>query len=90
MTQQIFPLVECVHGPNCICPADERALRHFSAGTWPHGPMTTPQREWAIREADWAGEGQFSEEELRKMDDQWLAKSVLQAWADYARSQGLM
>lgn len=86
----LFPLVECVHGPDCICPANERALRHFSNRSWPYGSMTQAQREWAIQEANWAGEGQFCEEELRNMNDQCLAKSVLHAWVDYCRSQGLM
>jgi hypothetical protein len=51
--------------------------------------MTPEQRRWCIQEADSAGEGSWSEEELAKLNDQELARAVLQAWWDYVRSNCL-
>lgn len=90
MEKQLFPLVECIHGPECICPANERALLRFKYGSWPHGPMTPEQREWCIDEADWAGEGAYHRNELEAMSDQELASTTYHAWVDYCRSQGML
>jgi hypothetical protein len=87
----IFPYSPCVcyYDPDrkgCRCGDEEKALRHFSGRTWPHGPMTPEQRAWCIDEADRAGEGSFKREDLEQLTDRDLAADVLRAWTDYVRS----
>lgn len=83
--------VECsTCGANCACGDGERALRHIVNGTWPHGSMTAEQRAWCVEEADSAGEGAYKLSELEALNDQDLARTVLDAWTDYCRSQGLL
>ena len=49
--------------------------------------MTPEQRKWCVGQADWAGEGHYTEEELTAMNDNDLAYAVLNAWNMYAQSQ---
>ncbi len=89
--QSVFRFVPCATcDTDCLCGDQERALRHITGGTWPHGPMTPEQRQWCIEEADRAAEGALKASELDLLPDADLARSVLFAWADYARSQGLL
>ena len=87
---QDSPCVCNVGCDGCMCSTDERALRNISNRTWPHGPMTAEQREWCAREADHAGEGAYKYSDLIQMSDLDLAHDTLNAWEDYARSQGLL
>jgi hypothetical protein len=43
-----------------------------------------------VFEAYRAGEGAYRQDELVTLPDAELARTVLQAWADYCRSQGLL
>lgn len=90
-SKPVFAVIECDCDPegNFQCGDQEHALRLIAAKTWPHGPMTAEQRRWCIQEADWAGEGSWSEEKLAKLNDQELANAVLRAWWDYVRSNCL-
>lgn len=82
---QNFPCA-CFEGEHdCICSDNERAMRHY-AYIGVDKPMTEEQREWCVEEADSAGEGYFSLEELNALDDQGLAHAVLQAWSMYVSS----
>ena len=88
-----FPDSPCVCNAGCdgcMCTTDERALRNISSCTWPHGAMTESQREWCARKADRAGEGAYKYSDLIQLSDRDLAHDTLSAWADYARSQGLL
>ena len=68
-----------------LCTDAERFVRHYV-----HGPVACPmdehEREFCVGEADHCGEGMFSADELRAMDDQELAKSVMTAWSAYVSS----
>jgi hypothetical protein len=75
---------------HCACGPQERVLRHILAGTWPHLPLTPEQRAWMVDDADWAAEGGLTKAELEAMTDRDLASALMGAWADYARSQGLL
>jgi hypothetical protein len=70
------------------CRENEAALRHLAYYGFAE-PMTPEQRAWCIDEADRAGEGTYRREDLEKLSDQELAKTVLQAWWDYVRSNCL-
>jgi hypothetical protein len=48
--------------------------------------MDEREREFCVVEADSCGEGMFSEDKLRLMNDQELAKSVITAWSAYVLS----
>lgn len=86
----IFIDVECpTCGAECCCGDQERVLRAIIAGTYPHLPMTPEQRQWCAQEADSAGEGSYDAAELLKLDDVALARTVMQAWNDYVRSNCL-
>jgi|GEM_PF-3202727 hypothetical protein len=75
----------CYDDPvECICTQNEKAIRHYASGTYTE-PMTVEQREWCVREADWAGEGYYSEDELRSYSDKDLASAVLNAWNMYVQ-----
>lgn len=79
-----WPLVEA-----CCCAPEERVLRAYSAQRYT-GPMTPAQRAWCVDEAYRAGEGTYRREELAALSDEDLARTVLSAWVDYCRSQGLL
>jgi hypothetical protein len=70
----------------CICHPDECVLRHYAYTDY-RVPMTQEQREWCIREADHAGEGYYSREELAGYKDKELDRAVLNAWNMYVQSQ---
>lgn len=65
-----------------VCSPTERFIRHYV-----HGPAICPmdehERQFCVDDADHCGEGMFSSEELRAMDDQELAKSVMNTWRAY-------
>lgn len=72
--------------PDCaVCSPTERFVRHYV-----HGPAICPmdeyEREFCVIDADHCGEGLFSYDELVAMDDQELAKSVMEAWRSYVSS----
>lgn len=73
----------------CVCTDEERILRFYSCGVITV-PMTTAQRDWCIQEADHAGEGEHSRATLEPLSDKDLARTVLSAWVNYCRSQGLL
>lgn len=83
----IFPgEFECCGGMQCgecVCGDVERVLRNYAAGKIAE-PMTLPQREWCLAEAEAAGEGLFERKNGRKLSDVELAKWVLAAWGRYA------
>ncbi len=70
----------------CRCGEEERILRYYISNGL-STPMTDIQRDWCVKEANWAGEGYFTEEELFLMDDVKLCRSVIEAWTMYANSQ---
>lgn len=49
--------------------------------------MTDEERAWAVSEANWAGEGMFTKEELEQEKDRELANCVLHGWISYVNSQ---
>lgn len=67
------------------CSEVERFVRHFMTGPATRS-MTEEEREWCVLEADHCGEGMFSREELVPMGDKELARSVFNAWNQYANS----
>jgi len=79
-TCPFFGSSDCV-----VCNDDERFIRNHihNDGSVPF--MTPEEREWAIDEADRAGEGMWSREDLEPMTDSELAKAVLDAWASYVQ-----
>lgn len=72
-------------GQGCVCGKEEKVIRALISGTL-NITMAPYQREWCISEAKWAGEGMYSEEELKGMTDKQLAEAVLTAWIAYANS----
>jgi Mg/Co/Ni transporter MgtE len=48
--------------------------------------MDEYEREFCVTDADHCGEGLFSYDDLVAMDDQELAKSVMEAWRAYVSS----
>lgn len=88
---QGMPLPQCVQDAceyQNICCGDEAALRHFTYNRNDIPPMTPEQREWCLAEIK-SVEG-YDVAGLDRCTDMLLAKTVLHAWADYARDKGLM
>lgn len=87
-----FPLMEaciCDFMDTCACGPQEKHLRLIADGRWANGKMTAEQREWCIDEAVSAGEGAYRRDELVSVPDDQLARTVLDAWRYFARSQGM-
>lgn len=77
---------QCFAGQeNCVCGREEKILRAYSRGTSLR-LMTPAERYWCVREADKAGEGAYNAAWLAGLDDQELARVVLQAWKEYVDS----
>lgn len=66
----------------CVCSREERIIRAYAKGI-SHRRMTPAERAWCIHTADRAGEGRYDRIWLAGLEDQELAKVVLQAWKDY-------
>jgi len=69
----------------CYCSHKEMVLRRY-VGESSLRAMTIDERNELIAEANWAGEGFYSREELNTMNDTQLANAVLNAWRIYAQS----
>lgn len=72
---------------SCVCEKTERLLRAYAyvdAGT--HPPLTPEQREWCLKQLDRV-EG-YGRDGFKDNDDMWLCRTVLNAWADFAKDKG--
>jgi hypothetical protein len=90
MDTPMFSMMACgcyegMEKDDCICGINECAIRHYSRGTLTI-PMSVEQRAWCIDQADWAGEGYYTKEELAAATDKELANKVLHAWNMYVQS----
>ena len=73
---------------HCMCPDSERALRGYMNGR-AGPPMTDHQRAWCAKEIA-SIEGYGKAEDYADTPDGDLARTVLEAWVDYARDKGLI
>lgn len=81
-----WPKVDCFCRQYfCLCGTTERVLRGYSEG-YKLPPMTDAQRNYCINQIKMV-EGFDYTEHLSDMD---LARTVLDAWTDYCRNQGLL
>lgn len=69
----------------CFCGGEEAVLRMYTSGNPPR-PMTDEERSWCVDQADWAGQGQYTQEGLEELNDKDLAYTTLCAWSEYANS----
>ncbi len=80
---------ECCQGPEapgCVCTRKEQVVRMYAAGRGTR-PFTPQERTALIDDADYAGEGYYSKDELAAKSDEDLASATLHAWGLYAQSQ---
>lgn len=84
---EIDPQLCCMGGrARCVCSEKEIAVRQYAGGGTPPRPLTAEERRLLVSDADWAGEGHYSRDELEAMSDQDLASATLNAWRMYART----
>ncbi len=87
-----WPRVDCCSADDlgldgCACGREERVLRAYVDHRI-ELPMTLQQREWCLQEIDQV-EG-YKRSEHQSSTDADLARTVLNAWRDYARDKGLL
>jgi hypothetical protein len=85
MNVNLFSNIEykcCSDKEKCLCTKTEMALRRYAEGD-DILAMNEEQRLFCIEQAEFCSEGYYSVEELTKMSDTDLARSVIHSWAMY-------
>ena len=84
----IWPEAPCCQpGDSCVCGPMERVLRAYCDGV-DMPAMTKEQREECLRQID-SAEGYEASEHANESDRD-LSRTVIGAWTEYCRDQGLI